>query len=88
MTRVEQIVSPNWGIVPPAAGEDEITDENDTIAADWMRSGGGGGGDGDLVIAVVGKFKRETETLVNGIDLGGCESQCRDGRQRPLYLSH
>ena len=45
---------------------------NDTTAADWMSD------DGEVVIAVIGRSKKETETFVNGIDLTDCDLKCRE----------
>ena len=45
---------------------------NDTTAADWMSD------DGEGVIAVIGRSKKETETFVNGIDLTDCDLKCRE----------
>ena len=45
---------------------------NDTTAADWMSD------NGEVVIAIIGRSKRETETFVNGIDLTDCNLKCRE----------
>ena len=45
---------------------------NDTTAADWMSD------NGEVVIAIIGRSKKETETLFNGIDLRDCDLKCRE----------
>ena len=44
---------------------------NDTTASDWMSEGG------EVVIAVIGASKTETESFVNGLGSTECELKCR-----------
>ena len=44
---------------------------NDTTASDWMSTSG------EVVIAVIGASKTETETFVKGLGSTECDSKCR-----------
>ena len=43
-----------------------------TTAADWMSD------NGEVVIAIIGRSRKETETFVNEIDLTDCDLKCRE----------
>ena len=60
-------------IRPPLGFREDMTSVgNGTTAADWMSD------NSEVVIGIIGRSRKETETFVNGMDLTDCNLKCRE----------